>query len=229
MNHAARAVCGLAFATLTAAGCGGGGGGDDPPPNGPYDVAAAWQNSQTTAHGYTVSATTGGQTLTLAVQATPAGDSTYPRTGAAAKRVDLSASASVNGGTPVTSTAAVYYTGSANVIGYATDGGCGDVTTLLPLPTNATIGASGTLYSVTTYSDCTLGGTNVVGTTAATWSLEVDSGVVLFCVGTADSESGTLVLTTKECLEIGQNGSLGARARVTLTVPGETPVVLYSD
>ena len=231
MNHTVRAACGLAFATLIAAGCGGGGGddGEDPPPNGPYDVAAAWRNSQTTAHGYTVSGSVGGQTLTLAVQATPAGASTYPRTGASANRVDLSATARVNNGTPATTTASIYYTGTANVIGYTTDGACGDVTTLLPLPSNATIGAGGTLYSMTTYSDCTPGGSTVVGTTAATWTIEVDSNVVLFCVSTADSESGTLLLTTKECLEIGQNGALRDRARVTITVPGEAPVVLYSD
>lgn len=228
MNHTVRAACGLALATLVVAGCGGGSDGDDPPPNGPYDIGAAWQNSQTTAHGYTVSGNSGGQTLSVTVQVTPAGASTYPRTGAAANRVDLSASARINNGTPATTTASVYYTGTANVIGYQTDGSCGDVTTVLPLPANASIGANGTLYSVNTYADCTPGAGSVVGTTAATWSLEVDSNVVLFCVSTADSEGGTLVLTTKECLEISQAGALRARARVTLTAPGSAPVVLYS-
>ncbi len=229
MNRNVRAACGLALVTLLAAGCGGGGDGDDPPPSGPYDVGAAWRNSQTTAHGYTVSGTSGGQTLTVTVQVTPAGATTYPRTGAAANRVDLSASARINNGTPATTTASVYYTGSANVIGYQTEGSCGDVTTVLPLPANASIGTSGPLYEVTTYANCTPGGSTVVGTTAATWSLEVDSNVVLFCINTADREGGTLVLTTKECLEIGQNGALRDRARVTLTVPGSAPVVLYSD
>jgi len=230
MNQTARAACGLVFATLIAAGCGGGGGdGEDPPPTGPYDIAAAWRNSQTTAHGYTVSGNVGGQTLTLTVQATPAGASTYPRTGASANRVDLSATARVNNGTPATTTASIYYTGTANLIGYSTDGTCGDVTTLLPLPTNASIGDDGTLYNMTVYGDCTPSGTGVVGTTAARWSLKRDGTTVLFCVTTADSQGSTVLLTTEECVEIGQNGALSDDARVTVTVTGESPIVLYSD
>lgn len=228
MNHALRAACGLAVATLLATGCGGGGGGGDPPPNGPYDVAAAWQNSQTTAHDYNVSGNVLGQTLTLWVEVAPAGASTYPRTGAAATRVDLSATARVDGGAPATTTASNYYIGSADVIGYVADGSCGDVTTQLPLPTDASIGAGGALYDTVHYSDCTPGGSTVVGTTAATWSLERDANLVLFCVTMAECQGGTLLLTTQECVEIAQDGTLRDDARVTLTVPGEPPIVLDS-
>lgn len=214
------------------AACGGGGGGknDSPAFAEPFNVAVAWQNALTTQRSYSASASVSGNTISLDVQVDPQAASAYPRTGAAASRVDQTATGRVNGGSAVTDHVALYYSGSANLIGAVSDDGtCADVTTSLPLPTAADTGDSGALYSATEYADCS-GGAATGNTTTATWSLQSSQGVNYFCVKTDDRDSiGTLVTRTDECVEVLPDGSLGTHVRVTIDIPGDPTLVLTGN
>lgn len=205
--------------------CGGGGGGNDPAE--PFNVAVAWQNALTTQRTYQASASVSGNTISLDVQIEPQAASTYPRSGAAASRVDQTVTARINGGGDVTDHVAMYYTGDANVIGNVNDdGSCSDVTTNLPLPTAADMGASGSLYSDIDYADCG-GGAATGSSTSATWSLQSDQGVDYFCVNTTELDTnGALIGRLYECVEVHPAGTLGSRVRVTIELPGEPLLVL---
>jgi predicted small secreted protein len=67
------AVSGWVLAGLLSA-CGGGGGGGNDVPDGPYDVAAAWQNAVATPYSYTATGQVDGETLSVTwINGTPFG------------------------------------------------------------------------------------------------------------------------------------------------------------
>lgn len=230
----------LVALVVLVAGCGGGGGGgggDNDAPAGPYDVAKAWQNALTTAYSYTATGKVSGTSVSVTVTNTPFGAATYLHTiegsnpaqiNIPATRVDQTTTAS-GGGFSESAIARVYYTGTANVVGveYPYAGGyvgCADVTTTLPLPTSATLGQSGPLYSAIEYGMCSGGGVNGV-TSTATWSLNDYSGVPYFCINETElNPDGTDI--SNECIEVRTDGSLGSRVRLTFKFQGEQEDVL---
>lgn len=222
MRRFMMGLSGVSVSLLVA--CGGGG---SDAPAGPFNVAAAWQNALTTQRTYHASASVDGNTISLDMQIQPLAASTYPPSGVATSRVDQTVIARINGGNDVTDHVVVHYTGDANVIGHVNDDGtCSDVTTNLPLPTAADMGAHGSLYRAIDHADCS-GGAATGSGTEADWLLQSEQGVDYFCVYTTEEDTnGALIGRVNECVEVHPDGTLGSRVRVTVEIPGEPLLVL---
>lgn len=88
---------------------------------------------------------------------------------------------------------------------------------LVPPPA-VKVNASGTLYDADIHASCTPG-SDVVGRSVATWSVEFEAGFVFLCINTQDTGLGTSPQVTNEqnCVEIDEAGRLGTRARLVLS------------
>jgi hypothetical protein len=216
----------LAIATLAACGGGGGSSGGPPPSSASFDVNAGWRNVLTITRTWTVSGVASdGKTYTLAIGTAPGPGSTFPVTGAAAARADVSVLLSeggttVNSGVNQTFFDPVTYlvVGTRNSIN--TPGGavisCSVATSASVPPASATIGASGALDTLDELDGC-LPTSAKVGTSTSTWSLETEAGINYLCLNsTVRDLNNALFATESDCLEIATNGTLGAHARITV-------------
>lgn len=220
-----------------------GGGGDDgphyTPPTGDYDAFAAWQNllDPATAQSWTGidgRASDGNDYgLTLAVEVAP--DATFPLTGLSHFVTNLRSTLSGNGVLLGTGLTEVFFDADWVVHGLRVSstsmepGGspvtsvtCDEVVTPGLPPSAAKVGASGTLYDADIREACTAGAA-ATGTSAASWSIEFEAGIVFFCVATEDRGPGAspVVTTERDCIEMAPDGTLGTRARVELS--GSSP------
>ncbi|HET9822872.1 MAG TPA: hypothetical protein VFQ16_13705 [Burkholderiaceae bacterium] len=212
----ARTALTLATGLLLGA-CGGGSDGNVDPTT--YNVAAAYQNLLTTTHHWALAGTDSlGFAWTMQLDGAPLPAGAFPMTGEAAGRLALTVSASA-AGTSDTGTMTYYFNGTSaarELIGIEMpDGTCARASTFTVPPAVASIGSSGPLAAMTAYASCTAGAP-AAGGIDYRWSIVRDGSVVLFCMSSEDGSGSSEV----DCLEVATDGALGARARVTLTMPG---------
>ena len=220
-----------------------GGGGDDRPTNIPptsdFNAFAAWQNllDPPALHSWANITGRGSDgndyTVTLSSEAAP--NATFPLTGASHFVTDVRSTISGNGTLLGTGLTEIFFDGDWYVRGLrvssttmepgnppVTSTTCDEVlATALP-PSAAKVNASGALYDTTIRETCTAGAP-ASGASAATWSIEFEFGFVFLCIATEDRGFGPapVVTTEQDCFETLEDGTLGPRARVTLT--GNSP------
>lgn len=224
----------MALAALLAA-CGGGGGGGsdgDGASAVTYNVQAAFRNLSTAARSFTLRATAAnGTPLTLDWTITPVGASVFPLTGAASQRVDTSVVIRSPTLEFVNGSQQSHFDAMMNGLGSVrADGSCsqGDNPAL---PTAAAIGASGPLGDSVVYRTCSLSA-EVVNRITGAWSFRPELGVAYLCADTQlkDASGATTLSTESDCIEISPDGTIGSRARITLSVPSvQSGVLVFAN
>jgi hypothetical protein len=208
----------LAAALLLAA-CGGGG---DTQPAGPYAVNTALGHLLVSGGSWTMSGPAGGQPFTLTLAFTPAPAGVFPVNGVFAAQslqtITVVAAGQTNSGTET-----IYFDATTRIFfGLQADGACSVATANTPLPATATVGTSGPIFTELDLDGCT-GASLAVGTTTGTWSLVSDTGVTLLCWDqTAKDPGGTVNGMESLCIETAADGTLGGKARFSLTALGVT-------
>lgn len=224
---AVRSTLAVLACTALLASCGGGsdsnsGTSDD------YNAFAAWRNLLTRIDAWSVTGTASdGQVYELRLGTAPVANSSFPITGAAANRADLSSS--IRQGTTVLGSGVteLYYDNQYRVIGSRIGSSssptltCESATSAAAPPAAAKVGTSGLLYATDGLDGCTAG-SNRVGSTTARWSIEAIGGVVYFCIDATsqDLANPPNVVSEKDCIEVATDGSLGTRARISLASAG---------
>ncbi len=209
-----------AAAAVLLSACGGGGG--DGAPASTYAVNAALGRLLVTGGSWTMTGTANGQTFTLAVAFAPAPAGPFPVNGAMSAQ-SLQTITLVSGGVSSSGVETIYFDATSRIFfGLQADGTCSVATANTSLPTSAALGASGAIFSESDLDGC-LGTSLAVGSTANTWSLVSDSGIALLCWDLAAKDAlGTPNGAESLCVEIAANGTLGAKARFSLTALGIT-------
>lgn len=198
-----------------------GGDGDAPPVL--VSVAAAQRHLLVDGGSWTLTGTDpNGASYTMSVAFVPLAPDTTIVSGASYPRVQQTF-AIVQDGTVAPGGGPTYWfdaTSLAIVQSDNDDGTCSLATSNTSMPASASVGASGSLYALSDLDGCT-GSASSVGSTTATWSLERDSDVVLLCSNaTSKDMSGAAVATLAVCVQTGNDGSIGSKARVTITALG---------
>lgn len=218
-------------ALLTACGGGGGGGvtgGAEPPPViaplptvASINVAGAWKDYSTAAHSWTMPGKgSDARAFELTVVMKPGALAAFPLTGASGQTSDQSLRFSIDGANTVTSDGTLYVTAD-NLLGVATnDGACAGTRAAMPsLPTSSPVGTSGPMFILDGYAGCKTTG-QALGSTAFTWSVEKDGDLVMFCITSKQQDASANPTTTEvDCMEASVNGTLGGRAKFTITKP----------
>jgi hypothetical protein len=197
-----------------------GGGGDSA--SGPYAVNAALKHLLVAGGSWTMNGSASGQSFTLTLAFAPAPAGLFPPNGVwSAQSVQTLTVAAA--GQSNTGTITVYFDPQLPVFfGIQADGACSVATANTALPTSATVGASGAFFTESDLDGCA-GNSAAVGTTASTWSLVADSGVVLLCWNlTSKDLAGTVNGTESTCIETAADGTLGTHARFALNSGGVT-------
>lgn len=226
--------CALPIAALAAllAACGGGGGGGTPPPviapepvpepvTATIDVAAAWRNYVTAPHTWAMRGKgTDARAYELTIEMKPGASDKFPMTGSTGQTTAQSLRFTVDGANTVSSDGTLYFT-NATMIGVATtDGACaGARGAMSPLPGATAPGASGPMFVLDGYAGCSVLGQKL-GTTAYKWSVQTDGALTMFCI-TLEQENGegTPIGNEVDCIEASADGTLGNRAKFTMTRP----------
>ena len=217
----------LTLSTVFLAACGGGGG---DAPTGPvtstlsFPLDAAYTKAMTTGVSLNGTAVDGADTYTMSLSIAPAADEVFE--GAVSKKAIQSLTMKKNGSVLVATTISNYF----SINPYTTKGGiysdgtyAVQTSTTGNFPTAAKVGDSGTLGTLTLYTNASK--TTVQATTQSTWTLEADTASTAF--GCANSvirdATGTQTGTAAGCTKIDTNGNaLGMR--YTLSVAGKTLV-----
>ena len=210
---------------LLLAGCGGGGGGDDDagaPADTVYNVAAANHNFLNVPQSWATTGTASNVEFTFGVATLAMIDGVFKLTGQSSARVTQTVSFGATGVTPESSSVIAYFnkTSDALIGAYdSQDDSCTRVDSNGALPTTARIGNSGPLSTSSTLNGCT-SGSAVTATDVTTWWLETDQGVVLVCQNSVVSTVGSSSPDTLNlCIETAPDGTLGKRARFSITSP----------
>lgn len=238
MTAPARWVVPFLAITLLVPGCGGGGGGavappaqnlPDPPAPAPapapepapaIDVAAAWRNYVSAPHSWTMRGQgSDARPHEMTVEMKPGATAPFPMTGSSGSTTVQSQRFTIAGAS--TSTVGTLFFTPQTMIGVATDdGACAAArSAMAALPGASTVGANGPMFVLEGYAGCTISGQKL-GTTTYKWSVEADAGLTLFCI-TLEQKNGERTDIGKEvdCMEASPDGTLGARARFTITRP----------
>lgn len=215
-----RATLALAAALMLAA-CGGGGGDGELRVETNYDAAGAWRNLLSAPHSYAASGRgSDGRDYSYSLQFAPQGPSTYPRTGAAATRVDRQATLQASGFEPSVDIGALFFVGTFLLIGLTSGSSCSDVNMPFGLPGPVPIGSNAAMYSSSGYPNC--GGSSDGSGATARWSIQFYSGDVYFCLDTTQRNAGGAVAFSQQtCLQISPTGGLGPKIQYTLVIPGQ--------
>ena len=116
-----------------------------------------------------------------------------------------------------------YYVDLVNlsVVGWDSgSGSCSVATQNTALPDTAAVGASGAYFALSDLDGCD-STSGAVGSTSAGWSLESDGGVTLLCSNETGKDSvGSDLGSLATCIEIAADGTLGAKARFTISALG---------
>ena len=231
MRPVRRLVLLAAAAALAACGGGGGNSGQNPfvPPTDDYNALAAWENLLTRPAGWITQGTASdGLAYELRLSVAPVGNASFPLTGTAANRADFGSSLRRGGAILAGGVTELYYTDALLVLGARSSTSvpvvaeaCDQATAAALPPAAAKVGASGPLYTTTELSGC-LAGAGVIGSTEARWAIEFHAGIVYFCIDATSTDLLTPpnVATEKDCVEISTGGTIGPRARISLTLPG---------
>jgi hypothetical protein len=215
------------FATLTACG---GGGGDPFVPSVPsledaYDITRILFILLTGTGSYTVGGVgSDGALYEMTIRFEPDSDSFFPFTGLPGARSNKTVTLKRNGVVVTTVTDTTHYDRNTLTVhgSSSSDGSCSLVTSSTAPPSSAAPGSGGTLDTSTDYAGCSSGAA-ARGSTTRTWSIETEALTVYFCSHeTSRDLAGSVTATESVCLQVGRDGSLGSKARVTRLMPGSS-------
>jgi hypothetical protein len=221
-------TCGLAL-VLSACGGGGGSSGDSGfiPPTDDFDVRTAWTNFLVASRSWAVAGVANnglGYDVTISVQ--PGATSVVPISGATAARSDTRLIVRENGATVGNALSETFHDAATRqMLGtrFTPLGGaslCSLASATAAPPQAAKIGASGALATLDERDGCSSSSASV-GTATVRWSLAFEGGISYFCIDSTERDlAGNVLATESDCLEVSPDGSLGARARITITQPG---------
>jgi len=225
MNRVTRVLLLAGFALLSA--CGGGGDSGHSgfiAPTHDFNAAAAWRNLLTTSATWVVAGRANdGLTYDLTISVAPASAAIFPVTNVVASRSN--ATIVFRQGNTILSNVlgeTFFDTNHLKLGARFTDNSsgassCDEATSASVPPAAATIGNSGALGTADLLTGC-LGDSLVAARSTSTWSLEFEAGISYFCVNSTERNlAGTVVATESDCLEVAATGTLGTRARVTVS------------
>lgn len=233
MTTLARLTLPIATCAALLAACGGGGGGGSvdgggtiPPVIAPdpavatINVGAAWRDYVTAAHTWKMAGKgADGRAYELAVEMKPGASAPFPMTGSPGQTIDQSVRFTINGATNVT-LGTLHFTNDT-LIGVATsDGACAAARgAMSALPAAAIVGEQGPLFVLEGYAGCKITGQKL-GTTTFKWSVEADGALNMFCITSQQQNAeGANIGTEVDCIEASANGTLGDKAKFTITRP----------
>lgn len=233
MTHLARVALPTAALAALLAACGGGGGGASPAATAPppvvapapvetgVNVAGAWKDYTTAPHSWAMPGKgSDARAFELTVVMKPGALAAFPLNGASGQTSDQSLRFAIDGANTVTSDGTLYFTAD-NMLGVASnDGACAGARAAMPaLPTSTPVGSSGSMFVLDGYAGCKTTGQRL-GATTFSWSVEKDGELVMFCITSKQEDaSGAIKTTEVDCMETSINGSLGGRAKFTITKP----------
>lgn len=234
----------LLLASALLAGCGGGGSSGSGPEASPatsspqlpsavrpsassYDALRAWTNLHSTTRSWTVSGVASdGKSYELSLTTAPGGSMVFPVSGATAtqtvfRNVLKEGATLVQDVTNEQFLDAQYRLLGARVTAPATPTTCSKTEVIAALPLAGILaGTTGPLYAATTLADCSATATPL-GTSYHTWSVLDDGAVVYFCVTSSNRFIGeTSEQVSETCIQTDASGTLGAKARIRLVLPG---------
>lgn len=218
---------GACLATALLAGCGGGGHDDDR-----FDVRAGLRNLMTQPRALTLTGSSGTVSYTLTLTNTPQQAGTYARTAQVGARSELVSRLWVSAAT-VDTVSTLNHLDSDGLAFGSTDGSgrCTDIssTPTAALPTAALRTQSGPQAVHEEYDSCSASATRL-GKAASTWRLvgEDNDRWTMLCVQSVRISSVSMVVgaLTEHCHEIASDGTIGARARATVTLSSGTALTM---
>ena len=229
----------LASTLLVACGGGGSSGSSPPassssaiPPAGQpsassYDALRAWTNLHSTTRSWTVTGVASdSKSYELSLTTAPGGTAVFPVSGATATQ-SVFRNVLKDGATLVQDVTneqfldAQYRQLGARVTAPGSPATCSKTEVIAALPLAGSLaGTTGPLYAATTLADCSATGTPL-GTSYHTWSVLNEGGVVYFCVTSSNRFIGeTSDQVSQTCIQTDASGTLGAKARIRLVLPG---------
>jgi hypothetical protein len=224
MTSLRRAAACACLGSLAA--CGGGGSDAGAPPAATtINAAAAWQNLLTSGHSWTVSGTgSDGNSYEFAITVTPSGAATFPVSGATTSLSSAALSIKQNGTLVASGVSETYFDSTLHTVGYrnveSTATTCELAVSPGVPPTVAAIGASGPIDQTTQLDGCSATST-ATGSGTDTWSVEASGGITYFCTNSSEQDASSSSATTEaDCFEVDADGTLGSKARVTITGSG---------
>ncbi|MES2756843.1 MAG: hypothetical protein V4693_05665 [Pseudomonadota bacterium] len=229
MTHLARWTLPIAASAALLAACGGGGapavGIPAPPPViapepvvATINVGAAWRDYLTVAHTWKMAGKgTDGRAFELAVDMKPGTGATFSMTGSNGQTIDQSVRFTIDGATSVTN-GTLFFTADTFIGVASTDGACAPARgAMAALPVGAIVGQQGPMFVLEGYAGCRITGQKL-GTTTFSWSIEEDAGVNLFCITSKQQNAdGANIGSEVDCMEASASGTLGNRAKFTIT------------
>jgi hypothetical protein len=165
-----------------------------------------------------------GQTFSITMELRPMPDAAFPIGGAVSSLIRENLSLVQAGVTTDMGGATLYFDrGSLAIVGVDNgDGSCAVATANAAPPSTAVVGTSGPLLTRSELNLCA-STAGVVGTTTTNWSIESDTGIALLCWNsTARDATASIIETDSSCIQIAPDGSLGTKARLTVTALGVT-------
>lgn len=218
---------GACLATALLAGCGGGGHDDDR-----FDVRAGLRNLMTQPRALTLTGSSGTVSYTLTLTNTPQQAGTYARTAQVGARSELVSRLWVSAAT-VDTVSTLNHLDSDGLAFGSTDGSgrCTDIssTPTSALPTAALRTQSGPQAVHEEYDSCSASATRL-GQAASSWRLvgEDNDRWTMLCVQSVRISSVSMVVgaLTEHCHEIASDGTIGARARATVTLSSGTALTM---
>jgi hypothetical protein len=218
MSKRSNGLLSIAAALLVTA-CGGGG---DSQPAGPYAVNAALNHLLVTGGSWTMSGSASGQPFTLTMAFAPGPAGLFPVNGVFAAQ-SVQTITAVAAGQSSSGTQTIYFdAGTHAFLGFQADGTCSVATANTALPATAAADASGPIFTETDLDGCA-STSLAAGTTTSTWSVASDSGVTLMCWDLVSKDlGGTVNGMESMCIQIAADGTLGGKARFSLTASGVT-------
>lgn len=224
---------GLSFLLLicSLAACGGGGGGSPPPIVAPeptvtgVDIGGAWRNYLSAPHTWVIPGTgSDGRNYQLTIDMKPGAARAFALTGATASTTEQTLKLTVTGGATDDSSGTLFFNTDGGMVGVYDGGACAAARALAALPGASASGTTGALFVLDGYTGCTKA-SPINGATTFTWSVASDVGMNLFCITSQEANSsGTVVGTEVDCIEAAANGSLGSRAKFTISRPDGTSI-----
>jgi hypothetical protein len=215
-------------ALLSACGGGGGGGAEAPPVIAPgpvvtggVDIAAAWRDYLSVAHTWTMSGkTSDARAFDLSVVMKPGANRSFALTGASGQTIDQSIRFTIAGANTVSSDGTLFFNGAAMIGVSTTNGACFGLRGTMPtLPGASAVGSSGAMFVLDGNAGCSTGGQKL-GTTTYNWSVENDGALTMLCLTTRqENASAAFIGSDAYCFEASPTGTLGAKAKFTITRP----------
>lgn len=221
-----------ALATSVLAACGGGGGdagGSAPPPPGPTSInaALAWRNYLTVPHAWTVGGVgNDNKSYVVILTMTPGAPQAFPLNGTTYATTTSNVATRIGGiDIPATSNVS-YFDGTTFVLAGTVNSipqrpsTCSEATASTLPPSSAAIGATGALQTFNDRESC-LPSSPSEGNSSTTWSVESENNITFFCLNTTMRNlAGQVDSTESTCMQSAADGTLGTKARISVTQAG---------